>query len=502
MTRRNNLTGVAVGLAAGGIFFLGAVRSPILGVGVLLGIFGFLLVLRYPGVGMALLTFLIPLERMQRFTDDTATFSISLMRILALMCLAGILVHRISEKRSLRLDPSMFLYSGYVLLAMLALFYSTDLEGTKRAVGNILANCMLFVLFINYFEKTTQIRLAIWIWLAANLAGAIYSTYDWHFGSGRSGGVQTEFDPGEGAQLAQNRWATVWEDRAEWESLGGLSLRRSMGPTSHAAVYGINLIMTIPFFFYLLKRHRKLWQKAALVLGLGIIGYNILLTNTRAVILMALIICLLCLIFGLFTIRTYQVLAGLIGLAIMLPVLPKDLYNRVLNPENYSANNSGAMRVRFFYWEAASRILEDHFLFGVGVGNEKVVPQYVKSGFAADQTSVHNIFLQVAIEVGIIGWLLFFSFVGMMFYYARKAAQWFQRRAGGEDEGQILVCIQVGMLAVLLFGLQVDVFNFPLKGWWLMAAIAVVLYRRSVAARRKVESVSASQSRAIKECLA
>ena len=225
---------MAIGIAAGVTFLAGALRSPVLGIGLLIGMIGCVMVLSYPGIGMGLLTFLIPLERLQRFTSDTATFTISVMRILAIMCLGALLIHRIIQKRSFRLDKTMFLYGGYVALGMLGMLHTTDEEGTKRAVGTILANCLFFFLYFNYFEKRSQIHLAILIWLAANLVGAAYSTYDWHFGSGREGGVVSEADPGEGAQTSENRWSTVWQDRAEWDTLGGLTARRSMGPTSHA----------------------------------------------------------------------------------------------------------------------------------------------------------------------------------------------------------------------------------------------------------------------------
>ena len=35
------------------------------------------------------------------------------------------------------------------------------------------------------------------------------------------------------------------------------------------------------------------------------------------------------------------------------------------------------------------------------------------------------------------------------------------------------------MVAVLVYGVQVDVFQFPLKGWWLAAGLTYVMYRLS-----------------------
>jgi hypothetical protein len=486
------VTPIAVGVAAGGLFLAGALRSPVLGLGLLIGMLCCVLVVSYPGIGMGLLTFLIPLERLQRFTSDTATFTISVMRILAIMCLGALLIHRILQKRSFRLDKTMFLYGGYVGLQMLGMLHTTDPEGTKRAIGTILANCLFFFLYFNYFEKRGQIKLAIIIWLAANLVGAAYSTYDWHFGSGREGGVKSEVDPGEGAQSAENRWSTVWQDQAEWDTLGGKSARRSMGPTSHAAVYGINLIMTIPFFFMFLKRSRGFWPRAGIYACLGLVAYNVLLTNTRAVMLMAAGTVGLCMLYGLFKLKPIHLAVMLAAGIAAVPLLPKDILNRVLDPKNYSKEKSAAMRVRFGYWVAGLHVISENLWLGVGAGNSKEIPKYTKD-LAAEETTVHNIFIQIALESGIVGWLFFFSFVGALFYQARKAAEWLKGRAEWAEEHEILVAIQVAMISVLIFGLQVDVFDFPLKGWWLMATITLVYFGWAHKLRREALKAEAEQ---------
>jgi O-antigen ligase len=130
--------------------------------------------------------------------------------------------------------------------------------------------------------------------------------------------------------------------------------------------------------------------------------------------------------------------------------------------------------VRFEYWKAGLQILQEHPLLGIGVGNAKEVPAHINE-LAPGQTTVHNIFLQVALETGTIGWLLFFSFVGLAFWTVRRAAKRLRDLPGWQDEWQMLIAIQVAMISVLIFGLQVDVFDFPLKGWWLLTTIGFVL---------------------------
>lgn len=479
---------LVIALALGIGFALVGFRSPSLLIALGLAAPCAVIVLRWPFFGFAALTFLLPLERMQRFTDDTSEFTISIMRIVALGTLALLMIHRIVEKRRIIWDRSWLLYGGYVGIAALGLFFSSDPGGTKRALGTIGANCIFLFMYVNFFQTRRQVYAMLAIWLAASGLAVAYSTYDWHLGSGRSDGIQMDIDPGKGAQKTENRWSTVWQDRAEWESLGGSALRRSMGPTSHAAVYGINLVMTLPFLIYLLHRFSNYrWKSSLIGVVLLFTLYNVLLTNTRAVMLQAALTCLFCLVAGLFKLRTAHLLFGLLVAIVGVSVMPKDIFNRVLDINNYDLENSAAMRVRLEYWKAGVRIIDENWLVGMGVGNEKEIPKYVESSLTAEKTTVHNAFLQFFLEVGVFGWILFYSFVGTMLYYAVKAARVYKRLPGWQLEFHILVAIQIAMVSVLIFGLQVDVFLFPLKGWWLLAAIATVLYRWSRPLERKLE---------------
>ena len=39
-----------------------------------------------------------------------------------------------------------------------------------------------------------------------------------------------------------------------------------------------------------------------------------------------------------------------------------------------------------------------------------------------------------------------------------------------------VIASQVALVSVLIYGVQVDVFHFPLKAWWLVAALGWVMY--------------------------
>jgi hypothetical protein len=60
-------------------------------------------------------------------------------------------------------------------------------------------------------------------------------------------------------------------------------------------------------------------------------------------------------------------------------------------------------------------------------------------------------------------------------------------RAGRTDPALLLRAGRVALLAVLIYGTQVDVLHFPLKGWWLAMGLVVAITERWAASDREAE---------------
>lgn len=468
--------GVAAGIAVGlvGIKFSPSILLAV-SVGVLVGI----VLLRYPDYALYLTVALIPIERFGRFTDDSSQLTISLMRIMGLVALGVLLTHRLLRKRPLIFGRPFFLYAGYVAMGLLSILYTTDTIGTIRGASTIVGNLLFFFVVVNMATTRKHIFISLILWLAVSVGISIYTAYDWHFGSGQKEIqiVPGEDDPGRGVQTQATRWATVWMDQAELESLGGKTLRRTMGPTSHAAVYGINCILTIPFLLYLFRLPLHRMWKCVIVVSLGLIGYSILLTNTRAVMLAAFLAGLFCVITGLVRLRPGHYIVLLIVAVASIGFIPQDVFNRILDLSNYTYENSASLRIRVEYAQAGLRAISENWLYGSGLANENIIPDHLNSWSSApERTTVHNEYLQTLMEVGVIGGLFMFGFVGLLLYYAVRAAKNFARVPEMSQEYWFMVAIQVAMVSVIIYGVQVDVFHFPLKGWWLMAGITASMY--------------------------
>ena len=468
----------AISIVAGGALALTLIRlslSPLLGLAAVCGIPVFFVLVRYPQLGLYLTAAVVPIERVGRLTEESQMYTVSLMRIAGLLALGALLLNHFLKKKSFIVGVPVVLYAVFVGFSLLSITYSDDLVKSVQMAVTFLGNLLFFFLIINIARDRASVRTAILVWLVSSILTGVYATYDWHYGSGQTGGFASEqgVDPPRG-RSSEDRMSAVWEDRAELESLGDLSVRRSMGTTSHAMVFGINLILTLPFFAYAARTTRSYWGKAALVVGAAFVGYNIFLTNTRSVIVIMAIVCVLCVVRGLVRVTVPVIAASIVGMCVVLLIIPVDTYNRSLNFLQYSAERSASLRLRMALWQAGIEIIRDHWMRGLGSGNEKAVLPYLRVD-APEASNLHNEYLQTMMEVGVVQALVFFTFVGLLLAKSFRAARVFRPHTAFREEYFFLVAAQIAMIAVLVYGIQVDVFHFPLKGWWLIAGLVFVL---------------------------
>lgn len=440
--------------------------SPFFSMCIIFGICVAIAILYDPRIGFLITAAVVPLERFGRFTDDTSSFTLSLMRVLGLITLAGLTLHVLTQKEKFQSDKTLTLYGLYTALCLVSIFYSTDFNGSIRAFGQILSNIAFFFLVINIVKDFQLAKRGIILWLVVTVLIGVYTAYDWHFGNFAVGAE-------EAIGKVQDRFATVWIDYTEWESgLGGI--KRAMGSTSHAAVYGINLILTLPFFIFFLKKESNPFIKTAIFLAFMVVCYNLFLTNTRAVLLVAIITLIICMIRGLLTLHPKVVLAIFLAGMVGLWFINFSVFQRIFNPKNYTFSKSRTLRIRMAYWDAGSRVFLENWLLGIGIGNKNEIPKYVKGRVPA-RTTVHNEYLQTLMEIGVSGYALFFSFVGMLLYYSFKTGKRLELYDPESEEFWFMVACQISITVSLIYALQCDMFHFPLKGWWMIAGIIVVM---------------------------
>jgi putative inorganic carbon (hco3(-)) transporter len=181
-----------------------------------------------------------------------------------------------------------------------------------------------------------------------------------------------------------------------------------------------------------------------------------------------------------------RLLAGaLAGTAVVVAVaaqLASAELSRALQEKTFIAGSN--VDTRELRWQAAARMIAEHPLLGVGPGGFRAEYAAVShNAELAEQTPVaHNMFLEVAAELGLPAFGAFVGLVAVAFVAAERAS-----RAG--HDRRAMVAVQAALLAVAVGATFLsEQYYLPL---WLLTALAVATELRS----RREESNCARASR-------
>ena len=457
MIAHRKMLAVAIGLCAGPMI---AVASGSLSMTMMLmaigGIGLSIAIVTHPTIGLLVAAFMIPIERFGRITSDSSSFTISIMRIVGLLALGGFLLHVLLKKQQFRLGTAFWLYVAFVILACSSYVYSTDPESTAGTCGLMFSNVLFILVVIGICSSFRIVKIGT------------YAIYDWHFSS-----IYMKYE--EDGLKETERFCTVAIDNSEWQT-GMSEVIRSCGASSDFAANGINLILTVPFFFFYLRQQSKWYLRVVVWLSLLVVSYNVVITNTRAVLIFFVATLVLCVFRRVAVINLRLVAVVLLGILAMAPFVKADIFERILDPARYTVRGAASLQIRLVYWRVGLEAIQENWLLGTGMGNATEIPKRSKETWTPKKTGLHNVFLGTLLDLGVVGFSVFFSFVGLLIYHSFQAAHLFRLKKNEEAYWYMVSC-QIAIIAVLLFGVQCDVFHFPLKGWWYVAGVTVVMHR-------------------------
>jgi O-antigen ligase len=134
-------------------------------------------------------------------------------------------------------------------------------------------------------------------------------------------------------------------------------------------------------------------------------------------------------------------------------------------------------------WVVGGRIFSDHPIAGVGLDNYRVfAPRYVGGpgqltfvNFIAERPHVvHNVYLQMLVEIGMVGLALFLVIVGSSLAAAMRAARRFERR-GDHESAALGRAVFVALLAALVASFFIS--NGSGFQIWVLLALGPMLLR-------------------------
>ncbi len=426
-----------VGLLAG--------REPELAVAAVLGLaFVTLVFVSFP-VGLCLFTLVTFLEALP--ASGGVSFSKVAGGLLVLSWLASAVAHRANPARRdlLGLHPGFAsLLAAFVGWAAISMLWA---ESTDAATTDVLRFALNIALFPIVFAALRLPRHVVWLFVFF-VAGALISA-GYGVVTGEAGELRLEgagLNPNQlGGLLAVGTILAValaLSGRGRWFGSAAALLA--------AAGCAAGLFTTV-------SRGALLGLGVALLATPFVAGRG---RRTGALVLIALTAC--------WAVTWFATIA------------PSDAVDRITRSESSGSGRSDL-------WKIGWRMVEDHPLRGVGVGNFPVssidyllVPgTLMRPDLIVDRPQVaHNIYLHVASELGLVGITLFVAILLYSLYSALIAARVFALR--GDHSMEILAR---GLLLALIGLLAADFFSSQLysKQLWLLLAAAPAL--RAIAER-------------------
>ena len=139
---------------------------------------------------------------------------------------------------------------------------------------------------------------------------------------------------------------------------------------------------------------------------------------------------------------------GLLALPIIPMVLPKSIINRFTSIGDMEDSSTS---YRVYIWMGTLAMLKDFWVSGIGMGQEaftQVYPFYSYNGVVAPHS--HNLFLQILVESGIVGIIIFIAFVVL---FLRRMMTGYQYGGKGAPLSTLITAVSAALIGFLLQGM-------------------------------------------------
>ncbi|HEY6198067.1 MAG TPA: O-antigen ligase family protein [Candidatus Binatia bacterium] len=205
----------------------------------------------------------------------------------------------------------------------------------------------------------------------------------------------------------------------------------------------LNLIL--PLSIALLMLARKVSARLLLLAGIALSAAGVIITFSRGGFL-TLATLLFVYVWKLRARPQRRWVWGLIGvILICIPLVGPSYMDRLSTITNIEADKSGSAQERWADMTAAAAFTIDHPLIGAGIGQNQLAVQEERG---PDGGLVHNVYLEYAAELGLIGLAIF-----LLFYFSSvKSAASVQRRAAKEGDVEMSTMGEAIQFSLIAFG--------------------------------------------------
>ncbi len=203
-------------------------------------------------------------------------------------------------------------------------------------------------------------------------------------------------------QLAGGRLESGTVDEQMFGNIDG----RVMSTFENSNMFGVFLIMSIPFVLGFLFSSKRFAAKAGSLISCGAMGICLIYTWSRGAWLGFIISCFIFVLIYNHYIIPIAFPIALAGVVLAWDKIGGGMIDNLISRFASIITMSDSSSVyRLGIWRGSMRIIKEHWFTGVGVGTEafrSVYIQYAESGIE-NAVHSHNIFLQIIIELGVVG---------------------------------------------------------------------------------------------------
>lgn len=329
----------------------------------------------------------------------------------------------------------------FILVVYLSAITSISKAESKNIALLISAFAFSFFLMIHIVENKKQLKFLLYLMVIASVLTALI---------------------GISQYLKGDIYSQDWIDDEMFEDIK----MRVYSTFENPNVYGEYLILVIPIIVALFFEKKGFWKKIFLFACFGITLAALILTFSRGCWLGM----MLALVLLLIVIDKRFIWLGILGLVLLPFILPETITNRFLSIGNMEDSST---TYRVYIWMGTINMLKDYWFSGIGLGITSfntVYPIYSFDSIWAPHS--HNLYLQLIVEYGIIGLIIF---LGMIYYFYKEIAMSVVKRKNMIASG--IACGMTGYLLQSFFDNTWYNYRVVLI-FWMVIALGMVASRK------------------------
>jgi putative inorganic carbon (HCO3(-)) transporter len=232
----------------------------------------------------------------------------------------------------------------------------------------------------------------------------------------------------------------------------------------------VTLGLALPFHFMLFRLEKKRYLKIISLFIVLITIYTMILTGSRSGFLgLATVVLLSWWYLPRRTIRMFALLAVTFIIIAIMPQQYQERYASIFSKERDASSEE-----RIKVWKKGLHMFFDHPFTGVGTGAFGTANAEGYSGARKSYLKAHNLYIQTAAELGVVGLVAFFTYLGFLFAYMRKYRRYIVDKFKKKTwTWGVLMAMQISTITLLvtgMFGHSLYRFN-----WYFYGAITIAI---------------------------